>query len=260
MVYRFDRDWNGEVIAEERRERPQPVPRPALPGHRHPGPGPPAVHRQLDPADRRRRLRRRCRCDPVRDPGDPRPAGPVALHAAQRLADPPRVPAQHGRHRLDVDLARHRRRAVGPDRLPPLLRARTGRARTPGRRPSSSARWPASRSPSASAPTPGMRRPADPRSMLARIVGRVAASQRPALDALIDDPELLELMGATGVAMHDDGASTTRGDVPPPEAARGDRRPRCSGPRTARWAHTDRLGDARPARWRRTTTCPPARW
>ena len=32
MVYRYDEEYNGEVVAEDEARRPQPVPRPALPG------------------------------------------------------------------------------------------------------------------------------------------------------------------------------------------------------------------------------------
>ena len=102
--------------------RPQRLPRPALPGGRHPRAGPAALHRQLDPADRRRRLRP----GPARAGARPRHGdapGPLLLHAAQRLPHPPGVPAQHGCHRLHVDLAGRGGRAVGPGRVPPLLRA-----------------------------------------------------------------------------------------------------------------------------------------
>ena len=45
MLYRFDDEWNGEVVAEGARLGPQQLPRPALPGLRHPGPGPEALPR-----------------------------------------------------------------------------------------------------------------------------------------------------------------------------------------------------------------------
>ena len=45
MVYRFDADWNGEVVAEEPARGPRALPRPALPGQRHPAPGPRALRR-----------------------------------------------------------------------------------------------------------------------------------------------------------------------------------------------------------------------
>ena len=60
LVYRFDDDWNGTVIAEDRNDASV-LPRPPLPGLRHPGPGPRALSAQPAPADRRRRLTARCR-------------------------------------------------------------------------------------------------------------------------------------------------------------------------------------------------------
>jgi hypothetical protein len=56
IVYAFDADWNGEVLAESRREDLDLVPRPALSGLRHPGPGAAPLRAQLAPPHRRRRL------------------------------------------------------------------------------------------------------------------------------------------------------------------------------------------------------------
>ena len=47
MIYRFDRDWNGEVVAEARPRQSRTVPRPALSRRRHPGAGAAAVHAEL---------------------------------------------------------------------------------------------------------------------------------------------------------------------------------------------------------------------
>ena len=47
MLYRFDREWNGEVVAEARRVDLESVPRTALPGERHPAAGARPLHRQL---------------------------------------------------------------------------------------------------------------------------------------------------------------------------------------------------------------------
>ena len=44
MVYRFDAEWNGQVVAEEQPRRSRAVPRPALPGLRHPRAGAAALH------------------------------------------------------------------------------------------------------------------------------------------------------------------------------------------------------------------------
>lgn len=49
---------------------------------------------------------------------------------------------------------------------------------------------------------------------LARITASLAADSRPVYDALIDDVRLLELVDATGVALHVDGRTLTLGEVP----------------------------------------------
>ena len=56
------------------------------------------------------------------------------------------------------------------------------------------------------------------RSMLTRIVGRLAASGQQPLDCLMDDPEILDLMGASGAALSYDGVLRSTGEVAPPEA------------------------------------------
>ncbi len=50
---------------------------------------------------------------------------------------------------------------------------------------------------------------------LARITAGLAGDPRPVYDALLDDPRLLELVGAHGAAMWVDGHVQTVGDVPP---------------------------------------------
>ena len=50
---------------------------------------------------------------------------------------------------------------------------------------------------------------------LARLTAALAADTRPVYDALIDDPRLLSLVDAQGVALHVDGRLLTQGDVPP---------------------------------------------
>ena len=57
MVYRFDADWNGEVVAEDRREDLKPFLGLRYPATDIPAPGARALRAQLDPPDRRRRLR-----------------------------------------------------------------------------------------------------------------------------------------------------------------------------------------------------------
>ena len=94
------------------------VPRPAVPRLRHPRAGPRPLPGQPGEADRRRRL------PPGADrPGDQPEGWPAARPqlrlTPERLAGPPRIHGQHGHTRVDVDLDPRRRRALGPDLLPP---------------------------------------------------------------------------------------------------------------------------------------------
>ena len=139
MVYRYDADYNGEVVAEAKLRRAQLLPRSALPGLRHPRAGPGAVREELDPAD----LRRRLRAGPApahAAPGQRPAAGPHLLDAAQRLADPHRVPEEHGRPGVDVDLARYATTGSGVSSPATTTAVRTPRRTPPARRRNSSAR------------------------------------------------------------------------------------------------------------------------
>ena len=121
MLYRFDARVERRGRRRGAARGPQLVPRPALPGDRHPAPGARALRAQLDPPDRRRRATRRRRSTPRVEPAHRRAARPQRRVAAQRLADPRRVPAEHGRHARRCRCRSLREgRAVGPDRVPPL--------------------------------------------------------------------------------------------------------------------------------------------
>ncbi len=96
MVYRFDPSWNGEVVAEQRRDDLEP-----FLGLRYPASDIPAQARALYVRNWLR-LIPDARYVPVplvpeRNPLDGRPLDLGAAGAAQRLAGPPRVPRQHGR-------------------------------------------------------------------------------------------------------------------------------------------------------------------
>ncbi len=54
-------------------------------------------------------------------------------------------------------------------------------------------------------------------AMLSRITTRLTGSSGPLPSALVDDPEILDLVGASGVAFCHDGELFTRGDVPSDE-------------------------------------------
>ena len=97
--------------------------RPPLSGHRHS-----AARARAVPAQPRARAGRRALralgagAAPARRQGGRagRRTGHVAVLPAQHVAAAPAVPEEHGRHGDAGGLAGARRRAVGPDRLPPL--------------------------------------------------------------------------------------------------------------------------------------------
>ena len=121
MVYRFDPEWNGEVIAEDRREDLEP-----FLGLHYPASDIPVQARHLYATNWTRRDRRRvlpAQPAGVRGTtGHVRAARPVPGGAAQRLADPPGVPHQHGRQGVDVGVPDPGRPPVGAGRLSPLQR------------------------------------------------------------------------------------------------------------------------------------------
>ena len=151
---------------------------------------------------------------------------------------------QHGRDRLDVDLAGRRRRAVGPDRLPPLLRAAPaqpgrpvgGRVPRPGRLPADRRARPRRRRAASAAD----RDRCSASSSAASAAPSTPAARRPARR-----PRAADAARRHGGGDVLDGRSATRGNVPPPTAP-----PvivdRLLGPEDGSMGHTDRLGDARP--------------
>lgn len=117
LIYQFDKDWNGAVVAEDRNDR--------LPSYmdlRFPESDIPAQARELY---RRNRVRliadNDYRAVPLlrsaglagAPPHRPQPGGP-----AQRFARAPAVHAQHGNRRLAVGVAAGRRPSVGTGVLP----------------------------------------------------------------------------------------------------------------------------------------------
>ena len=97
------------------------------------------------------------------------------------------------------------------------------------------------------------------REMLTHLIGRLGGSNEPVLDALVDDPELLD-----PARRHGGGDDGRRPPAHPwhgaaPRRVAGDRRPAAGPGGRLRGPHRPaRRGSTRP--WRRTTTCPPARW
>jgi len=214
MVYRFDQDWNGEVIAEERREDLNP-----FLGLRYPATDIPAQARRLYTVNWTRLI---ADVDYV-----PVPLLPVLDPAIQ----------------APLDLSLSTLRSVSPIHLEYLHNMGVTASMSISlvvegelwgliachhysgpHRPSQDARAAAEFLGQVASQQIAERQRSDAReddlltrSMLGRIVGRVGASSAPALDALLEDPEILELMGATGAAMRYDGTLRSIGDVPAPE-------------------------------------------
>ena len=243
MVYRFDRAWNGEVIAEERRDDLNP-----FLGLHYPASDIPAQARRLYTVNWTRLI-----ADVDYEP--------VPLH-------PVRDPVT----RAPLDLSFSTLRSVSPIHLEYLrnmgVTASMSISIVVGgelwgliachhysgpHRPSQDARSAAeflgqvaSQQIAERERTDASARALRTSDMLTRMLGRLAGSSEPALDALVADPELLTLMGATGVVMRADGRLHSRGTVPPPAAipAIVDR---LLGPGDGSLGHTDRLAELHPA-------------
>ncbi len=132
MVYQFLHNGAGRVIAEAQAERSAELHGPAFSRRRHPLPGAAALSAQSDPGDLGRKLHAGAGAAPGRR--QRRADRHVVRGAAQRLADPLRISAEHGRRGDDVDVDRRQRRVVGPDRLPSRQRRRSYRCRADRRR------------------------------------------------------------------------------------------------------------------------------
>ncbi len=243
MVYRFDRDWNGEVIAEERRSDLNP-----FLGLHYPASDIPAQARRLYTVNWTRLI-----ADVLYEP--------VPLH-------PVRDPVT----RAPLDLSFSTLRSVSPIHLEYLRNMGVTASMSISivmdgelwgliachhysgpHRPSHDARSAAEFLGQVASQQIAERDRADAglralltREMLTHLIGRLGGSNEPVLDALVDDPELLTLLDASGVAMMVDGRLHTRGTVPPPAAL-----PvivdRLLGPEDGSVGHTDRLGELDPA-------------
>lgn len=215
MVYRFDQDWNGEVIAEERREDLNP-----FLGLHYPATDIPAQARRLYTVNWTRLISDvhyvPVPLEPVRDPatGAPldlshstlRSVSPIHLEYLQNMG----VTAS-----MSISL-------VVEGELWGLIACHHYSG---PHRPSQDARAAAEFLGQVASQQIAERQRSDAReetlvtrTTLARIVGRVAASSRATVEALLDDPEILPLMGATGAAVSYDGQLRMIGEVPPVDA------------------------------------------
>ncbi len=170
MAYRFREDDSGDVVAEARREDLVPYV-----GQRYPAGDIPAQARRMYVLTTLRMIAD-VGYQPVPMLGAPgRGAARHELQrAAQRLADPRRIPAEHGRVRLDERLDRDQRAPLGPAGLP-SHGAETGALHDPhvGRRagPGHGLDHPEHRG-------PARRRPGRAGRARAHQPGRVAADRR----------------------------------------------------------------------------------
>jgi light-regulated signal transduction histidine kinase (bacteriophytochrome) len=210
MVYRFDQDWNGEVIAEERRPDLN-----AFLGLHYPAADIPAQARRLYTVNWTRLIAdvdyAPVPLEPVLDPatGAPldlsfstlRSVSPIHLEYLQNMGVTASMSIS-----LVIDgelwglIACHH--YSGPHR------------------PSQDARAAAEFLGQVASQQIAERTRSDDReralhraSTLGRIIGRAAATNA-VLDAIMTDPEMLTLMDATGVALSYDGALRTLGEVP----------------------------------------------
>ena len=103
LVYRFEDNWNGVVLAEDRNDVLPSYTGPALPGLGHSEPGAGALPGATACARSPMRPMRPCRSWRRRNSARPA-AGPELLGAAQRLAGASGIHAQHGHGGLHVDL------------------------------------------------------------------------------------------------------------------------------------------------------------
>ena len=200
MVYRFDPDWNGEVIAEDRRDDLEP-----FLGLHYPASDIPVQARRLYETSWTRVI-----ADvvlPAQPPGvrgsarHARAARPLPGGAAERLPDAHGVPHQHGRQGLDVGVPDPGRPPVGDGRLPPLQRPALPLPRRPlGRRVHRPGRLAPAAGPAGS-PTTWPQSSSSAHD-LTRLTEHLARDPRPPLEALADHPELLlRLTDATGAVL-----------------------------------------------------------
>lgn len=242
MVYRFDRDWNGEVIAEERRADLN-----AFLGLHYPASDIPAQARRLYTVNWTRLI-----ADVSYTP--------VPLHP---VLDP--------ETRAPLDLSLSTLRSVSPIHLEYLQNMGVTASMSISlvidgelwgliachhysgpHRPSQDARAAAeflgqvaSQQIAERSRSDAHQRQLATTATLGRVVGRIAATDGSVLEALMSDPELLDLMGANGAVLSYDSVLRTVGTVPDPEVAHLVVRA-LLGPEDGATGHTDRLSELDP--------------
>jgi chemotaxis family two-component system sensor kinase Cph1 len=211
MVYRFDDEWNGEVVAEDRRDDLNP-----FLGLHYPSTDIPAQARRLYTVNWTRLIAdvhyAPVALEPVIDPAT---GAPLDLsHSVLRSVSP-----IHVEYLTNMGVSASMSISMVKDGLLWGLVAchhYSGPLRVPY-----DARSAAEFLGQTASQLIDGREQADTHSdelrasvTLARITAALAADPRPVYDALLDDPRLLELVGAQGAALHVDGRMLTIGDVP----------------------------------------------
>ena len=211
MVYRFDEDWNGEVVAEVRREDLNP-----FMGLHYPASDIPAQARRLYTVNWTRLIAdigyRPVPLHPVYDPADGYPLD--LSHSTLRSVSPIHIEYLSNMGvtaSMSVSL-------VIDDQLWGLIACHHYSG---PHRPSHDARAAAEFLGQIASQLVADRVRADirertlaARGVLARITARIASSDVSPLISMMDDPELLSLVNATGAALFYDGALRTVGVVP----------------------------------------------
>lgn len=211
MVYRFDDEWNGEVIAEERRGDLN-----SFLGLHYPASDIPAQARRLYTVNWSRLIAdigyRPVPLHPILDPGT---GAPLDLsHATLRSVSP-----IHIEYLSNMGVGASMSISLLVDgQLWGLVACHHYSG---AHRPDQEARAAAEFLGQVASQFVADRERSDARerallaqSVLARMTGRISADPRSPLVAMMEDPELLSLVGATGVAMSYDGAVVRRGEVP----------------------------------------------
>ncbi len=211
MVYKFDPDGHGKIIAEARDPRLE-----SLLGHHYPASDIPQRARELylrnAAARAGRRALRAVAAGAAPAARARRRAGHVDVLSAQHVAAAPAVPEEHGRDRDAGGVAGARRPAVGPDRLPPLLAAQPA-LRGARRRPTC---WPRSISTRIAAIENYAH--AQVAIQVRRLEQRLVEATSTEGDwrlALFRNPRtVLQPLEATGAALFHDGELLTAGETP----------------------------------------------
>jgi light-regulated signal transduction histidine kinase (bacteriophytochrome) len=211
MVYRFDDEWNGEVVAEDRREDLNP-----FFGLHYPSTDIPAQARRLYTVNWTRMIADTGYTPVALEPViDPSTGTPLDLsHSVLRSVSP-----IHVEYLTNMGVSASMSISLVKDGLLWGLVAchhYSGTLRVPY-----DARSAAEFLGQTASQLIDGREKADTHSdelrasvTLARITASLAADPRPVYDALLDDPRLLDLVDAQGIALHVDGRMLTVGDVP----------------------------------------------